>query len=66
MTINRHDILDLQGARDGCASTCMAMNPSIAEAAKTVEMTKTAANEAQDELIPRGRKKRFESDYFLL
>jgi len=36
---------------------------TITEAVDTVEMTETAANEVQHERIPRGRKKRFESDF---
>jgi len=37
---------------------------SIAWAAQTVEMRKTAANEVQHEQIPRGREKRFEGVFF--
>ena len=37
---------------------------TVAEAAETVEMTETAADEVQHERIPRRRKKRFESDFF--
>ena len=37
---------------------------TVAEAAKTVEMTETAANEVQHERISRRRKSRFESDFF--
>ena len=36
----------------------------VAEAAETVEMTETAANEVQHERISRRRKRRFESDFF--
>ena len=39
---------------------------TIAEAAETVVMAETAAIEVQYARIPRRRKKRFESDYFLL
>ena len=38
---------------------------TIVEAAETVEMTETAANEIQYEQTSRRRKKRFESDFFL-
>ena len=34
------------------------------EAAETVEMTETTANEVQHEWISRRRKRRFESDFF--
>ena len=37
---------------------------TVAEAAETVEMTETAADEVQHERIPRRRKRRFESDLF--
>ena len=37
---------------------------TVAEAAETVEMTETAANEVQHERISRRRKRRFESDFF--
>ena len=37
---------------------------TVAEAAETVEMTETAANEVQHERILRRRKGRFESDFF--
>ena len=39
---------------------------TVAEAAETVEMTETAANEVQHERISRRRNRRFESDFFLL
>ena len=38
----------------------------IAEAAETAEMTETATNKVQQGEIPMRRKKRFESDCFLL
>ena len=38
---------------------------TIAEAAETVEMTETAADEEQCERIPWRRNRRFESDFFL-
>ena len=38
---------------------------TIAEAAETVEMTETAADEEQRERIPWRRNRRFESDFFL-
>ena len=37
---------------------------TVAEAAETVEMTETAANEVQHERISRRRKRRFESNFF--
>ena len=37
---------------------------TVAEAAETVEMTETAADEVQHERIPRRRKRRFESVFF--
>ena len=37
---------------------------TVAEAAETVEMTETAANEVQHERISRRRNRRFESDFF--
>ena len=37
---------------------------TVAEAAETVEMTETAANEVQHERISRRRKRRFENDFF--
>ena len=39
---------------------------TIAEAAETVEMTETSADEAQHEWIPSRRKGRFESGFFQL
>ena len=39
---------------------------AVAEAAESVEMTETAVDEVQHERIPRRRKRRFESDFFLL
>ena len=39
---------------------------TVAEAAETVEMKEAAANEVQHERISRRRKRRFESDFFLL
>ena len=39
---------------------------TVAEAAESVEMTETAVDEVQHERIPRRRKRRFESDFFLL
>lgn len=39
---------------------------TVAEAAESVEMNETAVDEVQHEGIPRRRKKRFESDFFLL
>ena len=39
---------------------------TIAEVAESVEMTETAVEEVQHERIPRKRKRRFESDFFLL
>ena len=39
---------------------------TVAEAAESVEMTEMAVDEVQHERIPRRRKRRFESDFFLL
>ena len=39
---------------------------TVAEAAESVEMTGTAVDEVHHERIPRRRKRRFESDFFLL
>ena len=39
---------------------------TVAEVAESVEMTETAVDEVRHERIPRRRKRRFESDFFLL
>ena len=65
---NYHDTLALEGDLILLLDELHHANEvvTIAEVAESVEMTETAVEEVQHERIPRKRKRRFESDFFLL
>ena len=62
----REDILEFEGDLILLLDVLYHSNEivTVAEAAETVEMTETAADEVQYEQITRRRKRRFESDFF--